>query len=125
MEYPKIILELFNSFLHIGIYPWNCSITTPLHEKYAINKTHWSLLNYRPITVGSCLGKLFSSLLLDKLLEFRKVISPEYPNQLGFWSGAQCSDHIPSLSTVLERYTKKQKQRMFACFVDYRKAFDN
>ena len=49
---------------------------------------------------------------------------PDYPNQLGFRSGAQCSDHILTLSTTIEKYVRFGKRRLFACFVDYRKAFD-
>ena len=49
---------------------------------------------------------------------------PDYPNQLGFRSGAQCSGHILTLSTIIEKYVRLGKKRLFACFVDYRKAFD-
>ena len=49
---------------------------------------------------------------------------PDYPNQLGFRSGAQCNDHILTLSTIIEKYVRSKKKRLFACFVDYRKAFD-
>ena len=70
------------------------------------------------------MGKLFSSLLLQRLIEFRSVACPDYPNQLGFRSGAQCSDHILTLSTIIQKYTKLPKGKVFACFVDYRKAFD-
>ena len=36
---------------------------------------------------------------------------------------AQTSDHIFTLRTCIEKYTK-QKKRLYSCFVDYRKAFD-
>ena len=116
----KVLLKLFNGCLEQGTYPWNCSITTPLHKKGDKQNPD----NYRAITVGSCLGKLFSSLLLNRLVDFRKVICPDFPHQLGFRAGAQCSDHILTLTTIIEKYTKKLKKRVFACFVDYRKAFD-
>ena len=29
----KVLLKLFNGCLEQGTYPWNCSITTPLHKK--------------------------------------------------------------------------------------------
>ncbi len=116
----SIFLKLFNSCLEYGTYPWNCSITTPLHKKGDKQNPD----NYRAITVGSCLGKLYSSLLLARLIEFRKVVCPDPPNQLGFRVGAQCSDHILTLSTIIEKYTKNKKRNVFACFIDYRKAFD-
>ena len=116
-----LLQKLFNSCLQEGIYPWNCSITTPLHKKGDRQNPD----NYRAITVGSCLGKLFSSILLKRLLEFRASACPDVPNQLGFRSGAQCNDHILTLSTTLEKYLHHEKRRVFACFVDYRKAFDS
>ena len=83
----QLLLKLFNDCLQQGVYPWNSSITTPLHKKGDRQNPD----NYRAITVGSCLGKLFSSLLLARLLDFRETMCPDYPNQLGFRSGAQCS----------------------------------
>ena len=116
----SLLLRLFNACLQYGVYPWNCSITTSLHKKGDRQNPD----NYRAITIGSCLGKLFTSLLLNRLIAFRSIVCPDYPNQLGFRSGAQCSDHILTLSTIIEKYVKKQKRRVFACFVDFRKAFD-
>ena len=116
----KLLLKLFNECLQQSVYPWNNSITTPLHKKGDRQNPD----NYRAITVGSCLGKLFSSLLLARLLNFRETMCPDYPNQLGFRSGAQCSDHILTLNTIIEKYVRLGKKRLFVCFVDYRKAFD-
>ena len=116
-----LLLKLFNSCLEQGIYPWNGSITTPLHKKGDRSDPD----NYRAITIGSCLGKLFSSLMLKRLLAFRESACPDLPYQLGFRCGAQCNDHILTLRTIIEKYVGKQKTRVFACFVDYRKAFDS
>jgi hypothetical protein len=35
------------------------------------------------------------------------VVCPEYPNQLGFKSRAQCNDYILTLSTIRQNYTRK------------------
>ena len=64
-QQKALILKLFNSCLQFGVYPWNCSMTTPLHKK----RVRQNPGNYRAITLGSCLGKLFSSLLLQRLIE--------------------------------------------------------
>ena len=120
-QLQRLLVKLFNSCLQNGTYPWNGSITTPLHKKGDRSDPE----NYRAITIGSCLGKLFSSLLLKRLLDFREVACPDLPNQLGFRKGAQCNDHILTLDTIIEKYVKKEKKRLFSCFVDYRKAFDS
>ena len=116
----QLILTLFNACLVAGVYPWTNSITTPLHKKGDKQDPD----NYRAITVGSCLGKLFSSMLLRRLTKFRAEVCPDPPNQLGFRPGAQCNDHILTTKTLIEKYVTKKRGRLFACFVDYRKAFD-
>ena len=114
-----VILKVFNECLKQGIYPWNTALITPLHKKG--NKDDPN--NYRAIAVGSNLGKLFSSILLERLINFRSIHCPDTTNQLGFVKEAQTSDHIFTLRTCIEKYTK-QKKRLYSCFVDYRKAFD-
>ena len=84
-QFKGLLLKLFNDCLLQGVYPWNHFITTPLHKKGDRQNPD----NYRAITDGSCLGKLFSGLLLKRLLDFREVMCPDYPNQLGFRAGAR------------------------------------
>ena len=116
----QAILKVFNECLNHGTYPWNTSYVTPLHKKRSIYNPN----NYRAIAVGSNLGKLFSSILLGRLLSYRESYAPNPKNQLGFCAGAQTSDHILTLHTCIEKYIKVKKEKLFACFVDFRKAFD-
>ena len=44
--------------------------------------------------------------------------------QLGFSKGAQTNDHVLTLKTTIDKYTKKQRVKLYGCFVDLRKAFD-
>jgi len=115
----QVILKVFNECLKQGVYPWNTALITPLHKKGDKDNPN----NYRAIAVGSNLGKLFSSILLERLIQFRNIHCPDTANQLGFVKEAQTSDHIFTLRTCIEKYTK-QKKRLYSCFVDYRKAFD-
>ena len=80
--------------------------------------------NYRAIAVGSNIGKLFSTILLERLLQFRRGHCPDTRNQLGFTKGAQTLDHIFTINTCVEKYVKKGRKRLYTCFVDFRKAFD-
>jgi hypothetical protein len=73
------ILHLFNHCLSNGVYPWNVSIVTPLHKKG--DRTNPD--NYRAIAVSSAIGKLFSSILLERLVLFRNAHCQDPPNQLG------------------------------------------
>ena len=115
------ILHLFNECLRIGAYPWNTSLVTPLHKKGSLHDPN----NYRAIAVASNIGKLFSSILLQRLISFRKISNADTKNQLGFCKEAQTSDHILTLTTCINKYLyHNNKGRVYACFVDYAKAFD-
>ena len=120
-DLKQLLLKLFNGCLTIGCYPWSTSLTTVIHKKGSTANPD----NYRAITLGSCIGKLYSSILLNRLTVFRAKVCPDTPNQQGFAKGGQTNDHTLVLKTILEKYLKKKKQRVFACFVDYRKAFDS
>ena len=116
----KALLKLFNACLQQRIYPWNGSLMTLIHKK----GDRYDANNYRSICVGSNMGKLFSSILLQRLIIFRAKFCKDYPNQLGFCKNAQTNDHLLTLSTIIDKYSKKMKKRVFTCFVDYKKAFD-
>ena len=116
----KLLAKLYNSCLNSGIYPWNNSIISPLHKKGCQSDPD----NYRAVAVSSTIGKLFSTVLLDRILKFKSETCPDPINQLGFSKGAQTYDHILTLNTIVSKY-KKLKSPVFAVFVDFRKAFDS
>ena len=117
----RLLHKLFNDCLNAGVYPWNTTAITPLLKK----GDPYNPDNYRAIAVGSNIGKLFSSILLERLLTFRAMEHPDTPNQLGFKKGAQTVDHIFTINTCFEKYVKKGKKRLHTAFVDFRKAFDS
>ena len=83
----NLLLCLFNTCLRLGVYIWNQSVITPLHKKGDIANPD----NYRAIAVCSCLGKLLSSMLLNRLIVHRDAHFPDPPNQAGFKKGSQCN----------------------------------
>ena len=115
-----MLRNLFNICLTKGIYPWNCSIVTPLHKKG--DKADPD--NYRAVAVSSVIGKLFSTILLERLTKFRSDNCPDPPNQLGFTKKAQTYDHILTMKTIASKY-KKLNKPVYAIFVDFKKAFDS
>ena len=114
------VCHLFNECLRLGVYPWHTSVVTPLHKKGSIYDPN----NYRAIAVASNMGKLFASILLQRLITFRTSCYPDTTNRLGFCKNAQTSDHIMTLTTRINKYVQHSKGRLYACFVDYAKAFD-
>ncbi|NRB81826.1 MAG: endonuclease/exonuclease/phosphatase family protein [Saccharospirillaceae bacterium] len=115
-----LLAKLFNHCLDAGCYPWNNSIITPLHKKGDREDPD----NYRAIAVSSTIGKLFSTILLERFIKFRTSNCPDPPNQLGFTKGAQTYDHILTLNTITSKYKRKGK-KVFAVYVDFKKAFDS
>lgn len=113
------VLKLFNLCLANGVYPWHNSVVTPLLKKGDRKNPD----NYRAIAVGSCLGKLFSSIILERITTYRHSHCPDPPNQMGFRKNAQTIDHILTIRTILEKY-KKLKKKVYCVFVDLKKAFD-
>ena len=117
----QVTLNLFNHCLQSGAYPWHESIITPLLKSGDRHDPD----NYRAIAVSSCLGKTFSTILLNRMLDFRKENCPDTAAQLGFCKGAQTNDHILTLKTIIDKYRSKKPGKLLACFVDLRKAFDS
>ena len=117
------ILKIFNAILQVGVYPqaWKSGYINPIYKSGLKSDPS----NYRGITIMSCLGKLFNSILnarLDNFLNENRVISK---TQIGFQKQARTSDHMFVLRTLIEKYTYQSKARLFTCFIDFRKAFDS
>ena len=79
--------------------------------------------NYRGITIVSCLGKLFTSILNQRLLQWDKEYCIITDAQFGFKPGLSTVDAIFVLQSLINR-TLQKKNKLFCCFVDYQKAFD-
>ena len=68
--------------------------------------------------------KLFNKILdtrLDDFLEKHKIIND---CQIGFTRKARSSDHMFILKCLIDKYCWAKDGRLFASFVDFRKAFD-
>ena len=114
--------KIFNACLATGIYPvaWAEGYVVPLHKSNDVYDPN----NYRGLTITSSIGKLFNSVLnsrLDKFLAKNKIIDD---CQIGFTKKARTSDHMFVLKTIIDKYCNAPCGRLFACFVDFRKAFD-
>ena len=79
--------------------------------------------NYRPITILSCLGKLFTSVLNDRLTSYLNKNNILNENQAGFRKNYSCTDHIFTLHSLFE-IIRKRKKKLFVAFIDFSQAFD-
>ena len=119
----KVIVKLFNVVLRCGHVPdtWGIGVIKPIFKnKGDVNNPD----NYRGISLVSCLGKLFTSILNTRLTEFLDSGNGISEIQAGFRKNYSTTDHIFLLKSIIEIYLCAGR-RLFCCFVDYRKAFDS
>ena len=76
--------------------------------------------NYRGITLLNCLGKIFNTILYNRLQnELRKIFILS-PAPGGFRKDHRTSDHIFTLFSLISKYIKKGKY-LYIYFVDSQK----
>ena len=114
--------KLFNKVLTTGNIPesWSKGIIIPIYKNKGNPKDP---NNYRGITLLSCVGKLFTTLLnirLTKYIEDNNILSE---NQAGFREGYSTTDHIFLLKSITDLFFKS-KQKLYCAFIDYKQAFD-
>ena len=121
--HPNIVLKLFNGVLHSGkmIPEWVVGLIVPIHKKGPRLETS----NYRGITLMSCLGKLFLSILNTRLLQFTNNNNILADNQLGFVAGNRTSDAHIIINNLVTKICHNQNSKIYSCFVDFKKAFDS
>ena len=113
---------LFNIVLISEKVPtsWSLGYITPLYKGKG-DKSNPD--NYRGITVLSCLGKLFTSVLNQRINDFLETCNLLGNEQAGFRSNNSTYDHLFALHCLVDLYLQKKK-KLFCLFVDYKKAFD-
>ena len=79
--------------------------------------------SYRGISLLSCFGKLFTSCLNRRLTIFIEKKNIVQAEQAGCKSDFSTIDHVFFFKSLADMYLSK-RQRLYCCFVDYKKAFD-
>lgn len=121
-ELIKPLTKLYNIIFSNSLYPikWSEGFITPLFKKDNPNQPD----NYRGITITSSIAKVFNYVLNNRLISFLTKHGIIKNSQIGFMKGSRTSDHIFTLKTLIDKYTKQYKRPLYACFVDFQKAFD-
>ena len=115
--------KLFNLVLDSGIVPdaWCTGVILPIYKNKGEENNPD---NYRGITILSCLGKLFTSVLNNRISLFMEEYSLLAEEQAGFRHSYSTVDHIFSLKMLIDIYLSKNK-KLYCSFIDYKKAFDS
>ena len=121
--YPEIFLHIFNNILEKGggIQSWSTSLIVPIHKKGPEDDPE----NYRGIALISCLAKFFYSILNNRLIHYCSKNEIFSPTQLGFLPGNRTSDAHIILHNLIKKYCHKNGSKLYGCFIDFSKAFDN
>ena len=116
------LCRLFNLVFNSGTYPslWSLNFLRPVHKKDDRKDPD----NYRGIAVGSCLSKLYSYVLLNRLQKHAEKYGLIKNNQIGFMKENQASDHMFVLKTLIDKTVKCNQNRIYTAFVDFKKAYD-
>ena len=80
--------------------------------------------NYRPITLLSCLGKLFTSIINNRLTAFAEKYEKISHSQAGFRKLFSTIDNLFVIQSLIEM-TKSSKKKLYCAFIDFKQAFDN
>ncbi len=117
------LCRFLNVCFDYGITPtsWSQSIISPVPKGSMTDK--YVPLQYRGISLLSCVYKLYSALLNKRLYSFLDVRDWFDDAQNGFRRGRSCEDHIFSLISQI-RSGIDNSGSTFCCYIDFQKAFD-
>ena len=115
--------KLFNNVVNGSSVPltWCSGLITPIFKSGLRNDP----TNYRGICVFSCLGKLLCSTLNQRLMEHVNSLIILHNSKIGFLPNNRTADHVLTLRKLIDKYVHCHQEKVFACFVDFRKAFDS
>ena len=117
-----VYVKLFNLIYDTGLVPesWTVGNILSIYK----NKGNINLPeNYRPITLLSCFGKLFTAILNSRLTTYMEETNGIDSCQAGFRKGFSTTDNLFILHSLLE-LSKSSKNKLHCAFVDFKQAFD-
>ncbi len=114
------LLTVFNCFLAEGFLE---ALSTQVVHAIFKGGDASKFNNYRGITIGPILAKLFAMILDKRLSEWAEQHGLHAKSQAGFHKDYRTIDQLFILRTLIEQNKAKQKP-LYCCFVDLKKAFD-
>ena len=122
----NFLLHIFNLSWSSHSFPsiWKTSSIIPIHK---MGKPLDSPASFRPISLTSCVSKLFERIILSRLLFFLESNSILSPCQAGFRPGRSTLDQILYLSqSISDGFNKpRPDSQTILSIIDFSKAFDS
>jgi hypothetical protein len=112
--FMPVYVELFNVIFERGIIPeeWLKRLVKPIYKGRGDSSNPET---YRPITLLSCLGKFFTSILYNRVNAFADETKLINETQTGFRKGYCTIDNIFVLD-FLSKYALNYKKKNILCF---------
>ena len=121
-----LLLHIFNLSWSSHSFPsiWKTFSIIPIHK---MGKPLDFPASFRPISLTSCVSKLFERIILSRLLFFLESKSILSPRQVGFRSGRSTLDQILYLSQSISDGCNKPRPGSWTILttIDFSKAFDS
>ena len=120
------LLHIYNLSWSSHSFPsiWKTSSIIPIHK---MGKPLDSPASFRPISLTSCVSKLFERIILSRFLFFLESNSILSPRQAGFRPGRSTLDQILYLSQSISDGFNKSRPGSWTILstIDFSKAFDS
>ena len=118
---PDSLCKIFNIVFASERYPCSwCKILVPVFKSGIPDNPD----NYRGISIGSCIGKVYSMVFFNHLIDAIDNFNLLSKNQIGFLKGYRTADHSFAINSIADHFVKTMKQDIYVAFVDLRKALD-
>lgn len=116
------LTTLLNHCVKTGYIPdiWAWGYITPIFKP---GGNAFTPSDYRPITVGTLLAKIYAACLNNRLTTWSEATGIRATGQAGFRADFRTADHAFTLRTIIE-VQRFAKQGLYCCFVDFKKAYD-
>ena len=116
----KVLTDLFNTCLRHRQVPkaWKNALIVLIHKKGNTSNIN----NYRPISLLPIMYKVFSNILLQRMIRTLDLHQPR--EQAGFRAGYSTIDHLQVVNQLQEKANEYNIPLCFA-FIDYEKAFNS
>jgi len=118
----KFLLRILNQIFQSQIIPGNWTQTKiiPIHKQGPLDKPE----NYRPIAVNNIITKTFTAILANRIQLWAETHQILQEEQNAFRPQRSTMDHIFILKALIDKKLSK-KSKLYAAFVDLKKAFDS
>ena len=103
-----LLNKIFNHMLYSEKFPktWSDGYIVNIYKKGDVFNPE----NYRGLTISSCIGKIFTKILSNRLVKYMLEKNLIQKSQIGFMPNCRTSDHVLVLKTICDLYKHKKRE---------------